>query len=64
MKAATLLKRTLTCRNLEEMIKVACVYKDYFGTYNNIPKLCELRDKYIAWEADEVPRKLFLEYDW
>ena len=50
--------------NLEEMIRVACTYRDYFGTYNNVPKLCELRDKYAAWEADEDPRKLFLEYDW
>ena len=54
----------LSLDNLEEMIRVACVYKDYFGTYNNIPKLCELRDKYIKWETYEVPRKLFLEYDW
>ena len=43
----------LTEENLEEMIKVACTYKDYF-----------LRDKYIGWKEDENPRKLFLEYDW
>lgn len=54
----------LTLDNLEEMIKVACTYKDYFGTYNSVPKLCELRDKYIGWIEDEKPRKLFLEYDW
>lgn len=54
----------LTLENIEEMIRVACTYRDYFGTYNNVPKLCELRDKYIAWETDEDPRKLFLEYDW
>ena len=54
----------LTEENLEEMIKVACTYKDYFGTYNNVPILCELRDKFIAWKEDEDPRKLFLEYDW
>ena len=50
--------------NLEEMIRVACTYKDYFGTYNTVSALCELRDKCIAWETDEVPKKLFLEYDW
>ena len=50
--------------NLEEMIKVACIYRDYFGTYNNVPLLCELRDKYSAWKACGDSRKLFLEYDW
>ena len=54
----------ITVDNLEEMIKVACNYKDYGGTYNSVPKLCELRDKAIAWEINEDPRKLFLEYDW
>lgn len=54
----------LELANLEEMIRVACTYRDYFGTYDLVPKLCELRDRFIAWEADEVPRKLFLEYDW
>lgn len=54
----------LTIDNIEEMIKVACKYKDYFDTYNSVPKLCELRDKYIEWNEEENPKKLFLEYDW
>ena len=54
----------LNLENLEEMIKVACTYRDYYGTYNSVPKLCELRDKYTGWLSDELPIKLFLEYDW
>lgn len=54
----------LSLENLEEMIRVACKYRDYFDTYNNIPLLCELRDKYREWQENEDPRKLFLEYDW
>ena len=54
----------LSVENIEEMIKVACTYKDYWGTYNTVPQLCELRDEYIGWQEDEDPRKLFLIYDW
>ena len=54
----------LSLENLEEMIKVACKYRDYFDTYDNVPLLCELRDKYREWQENEDPRKLFLEYDW
>ena len=54
----------INSNNLEEMIKVACTFRDYFGTYDSVPNLCELRDKCIAWETDEKPWKLFLEYDW
>lgn len=54
----------LSLENLEEMIKVACAFRDYFDTYNSVPKLCELRDKYAEWIENGDPRKLFLEYDW
>lgn len=57
----------LTLENLEEMIQVACKYRNYFDNYNDIPKLCELRDKLEYWEnnPDEADgRKLFYEYDW
>lgn len=46
---------------IEEMITVACHYKDYFDTYNNIPKLCELRDRFD--ELEENGRHLYFEYD-
>lgn len=58
----------LSRENIEEMIKVACQYKNYWGNYNDVPKLCEIRDKFFDFyneEAEEhFDRKLFLEYDW
>ena len=54
----------LSLDNIEEMIKVACKYKDYLGTYDTVPQLCKLRDEYTEWQEDEVPRKLFLKYNW
>lgn len=52
----------LTKENLEEMIQVACKYRDYWDTYNNIPTLCELRDSF-----DDITNQgyhYYLEYDW
>lgn len=50
---------------LEEMIKVACTHRDYFGTYDSVPKLCELRDEVLGWEQNGVKdKKLFVEYDY
>ena len=57
----------LTEENMDELIDVACRYRDYFDTFNNVPKLCELREKYFSEFADEEEikdRKLFLEYDY
>jgi len=57
----------LTLENLEEMIDVACHYRNYFDNYNDVPKLCELRDKLEYWQnnPDEADgRKLYYEYDW
>lgn len=58
----------ITLENLEEMVKVACEYQNYWNNYEDVPKLCKLRDKYREWEYDEEhPKhnyKLFLEYDW
>lgn len=48
--------------NLEEMIKVACEYRNYWGTYDDIPKLCELRDEYDKLE--EQGKHLYLSYDY
>ena len=47
---------------IEEMIAVACKYPNYFGNYDDVPKLCELRDRYERIEAEG--KKLYLEYDW
>lgn len=52
----------LTKENLEEMIKVACEYPDYFDSYQNVPKLCELRDAFD--EVAEQGYHYYLEYDW
>lgn len=46
---------------VEEMIEVACKHRNYWYNYNDVPKLCELRDKIEGWENDGW--KLFLEYD-
>lgn len=56
----------ITVENVEEMIQIACKYKNYWGNYNDIPKLCELRDQMEYENAlDEKPdKKYFLEYDW
>lgn len=42
------------------MIKVACAHRNYFDTYDDVPKLCELRDKYE--ELEEEGKKLFCLY--
>jgi len=52
----------LSKENIEEMIQVACEYRNYFGNYNDIPKLCELRDEYD--DIIESGDKLYLEYNW
>lgn len=54
----------MSLENLEEMIKVACAYRNYFDNYDDVPKLCTLRDKYNEWIENDEKRKLFLEYDW
>ena len=55
----------LGTKELEQMIKAACTYRDYFGTYDTVPQLCELRDEVLGWEQNEVKdKKLFVEYDW
>lgn len=48
--------------NIEEMIKVACENRNYWGTYDDVPALCELRDR---WESlEERGFKLYFEYDY
>ena len=48
--------------NLEEMIKVACEHRNYWGNYDDVPRLCELRDEFD--ELEEQGKHLYLEYDW
>ena len=52
----------LTKDNLEEMIRVGCEYRNYWDNYNDVPKLCELRDEYDA--IIDSGRHLYLEYDY
>ena len=56
-------------KNLDELINVACHYRNYFGTFDSVPALCELRDKYFGIFNDDEDetikdRKLFLVYDY
>jgi hypothetical protein len=44
---------------LEEMIKVACENRNYWGDYKDVPKLCELRDEYD--DIIESGKKLYVE---
>ena len=48
--------------NLEEMISIACMYRNYWGTYDDVPKLCELRDEYDF--LVENGKKLYLNCNW
>ena len=48
--------------NLEEMIRVACEYRNYWDNYDDIPKLCELRDEYDM--IIESGYKLYFEYNY
>ena len=48
--------------DVEEMIRVACEYRNYWGNYDDVPKLCELRDK--CDEIFESGYKLFFEYNY
>lgn len=50
----------VTEENLEEMIKVACHNRNYWDNYNDVPKLCELRDKFD--QLEEEKRKLYIMY--
>ena len=34
----------VTKDDVEEMIRVACEYRNYWGNYDDVPILCELRD--------------------
>ena len=52
----------LTKENIEEMISVACHYKSYWGNYDYVAELCELRDKFD--EGRKNGKIYFLEYDW
>ena len=55
----------LTEKNFDELINVACHNRDYFYTFDNVPALCELRDKYFGIDHEVIKnRKLFLTYNW
>lgn len=52
----------LTKNNIEEMIKVSCQYVDYWGGYDNVPKLCMMRDAFD--EDEENGYHYYLTYNW
>ena len=54
----------ISVENVENMIEVACHYRNYFDTYDDIPQLCELRDRMIEEEEEESSYKYFIEWDW
>lgn len=49
---------------IEEMIVVACNYRNSRGNYDEVPKLCEVRDQMRASLENEEQVRYFLEYDW
>lgn len=46
--------------NLEELIGIACKVRNYWDTYDDVPKLCELRDKFDSLE--EQGFHLYVQY--
>jgi len=42
----------LTKNNVEEMIKIACEYRNYWNNYDDVPKLCEMRDEFDELEEN------------
>lgn len=59
----------ISVENVENMIEVACEYKNYWGNYNDVPKLCELRDMMYAEingyeEGGPKPMKYYMEWDY
>lgn len=53
----------VTRDNLEEMINVACHNRNYWDNYNDVPKLCELRDKLERAEDEgETDYHLYIMY--
>lgn len=52
----------ITRNQVEEMLKIACQYEDYFCDFNTVPQLCRLL-KY--WDiVEENNLKVFFECDW
>lgn len=59
----------LSIENVENMIEVACQYRNYWDNYDDVPKLCELRDHMIAEangyeEGGPKPLHYYLEWDY
>ena len=52
----------LTKENLEEMISIGCEYRNYWDNYNDVPKLCELRDEFENLENNGF--HLYLHYSY
>ena len=54
--------RISSLENFDELINIAINNRNYFGTYNDIPKLCEVRDYYE--EKSSEGWTYYLEADW
>lgn len=48
--------------DIEELVKIACEYRNYWYTYDDVSKLCELRDEYDS--IIESGKHLYLEYNY
>lgn len=40
-------------KEIEELISIATHYRNYWGTYEDLPKLCEVRDDYDEMTQNE-----------
>lgn len=47
---------------VEEMLRVACQYRDYWDSFNSVPDLCELLDRWS--DLTEHNLTVFFECDW
>lgn len=54
--------RITSLENFDELIDIAIHNRNYFDTYNDVPKLCEARDDYE--EKSEDGWTYYLEADW
>ena len=59
----------ITPENVENMINVACHYRNYWGEYSDIEKLCLLRDHMEMElnryeETGQKPMHYYMGWDW
>lgn len=56
--------RITDSEDFEELIEIAAHNKDYWQTYDSLPKLCEARDRFIEDEENGTNAIYTLHADW